>query len=628
MEKRVTFAVILCIVFAIAWMQLSKFVFPVPETPISTTENKPDGEPGGEAATRGAKESAGTPGATGEKAAPTPGEPSPPLPQPTREPIRAESEERTRIETELLSAEFSNRGASLRSLRLKEYTREAGQSKADPDNWLELIREYEPTRPALAFLDPMDASEDLGNVLWKPMPAESDGLVKRLFYVYSAGRSLEFRKTLEIHPSRYDIRMRVDVLNHEAAMIGKPRKFTVVGASGLLEEGTTLGFPLMGLFGYEDPSGTIRYATHQLGAFAKPEPVSMPAGANRLLWAALMNKYFTAVIAPADPKSRIPKIERLEASRLVATPLPSTPNFESADAQFDARLAFLPDLPKTDQALAFDLVFFAGPKTDELFQAPEFARFEPLLRATTTSFCFLDPIVLPLSTGLLKLLRILHWITGNWGIAIILLTCLVKFLLFPLTLKQVRSQNKFQVMMAKFKPELDRLKEKYKNNKQKLAEEQMKFYKEKGINPIPLGGCLPLLVTMPVFIALFYILNSTIDLRQAPFVGWIDDLARPDELVRFNTSIPLLCFSLTSLNLLPILMALSWFYQQKSQPKPSDPQVAQQQKMMMFMPFMMMFFLYNYAAGLSLYWITNSVLGIVEQKLIRAKFLPKPAPSV
>ena len=130
-----------------------------------------------------------------------------------------------------------------------------------------------------------------------------------------------------------------------------------------------------------------------------------------------------------------------------------------------------------------------------------------------------------------------------------------------------------------------------------------------------MSGCLPMLLQMPVLFALFWALRLTFDLRQSPFVAWITDLSRPDTVGHFPAGIPFIGGA--AVNLLPILMTVSMFVQQLTQPKAEDEQSRQQQKMMMFMPFMFMFFFYSFPSGLSLYWFASTVIGIAEQWYIK-----------
>lgn len=222
---------------------------------------------------------------------------------------------------------------------------------------------------------------------------------------------------------------------------------------------------------------------------------------------------------------------------------------------------------------------------------------------------------------ILGLLRFFHSLVGNWGVAIILMTMLVRLCLFPITRMSQVKMAQYQAKIAKIKPQLDAVKKKYANDRQKMNEETMKLYQKHKLGP-PLGGCLPILLQFPVFIGLFAALRCSILLRQQPFTGWIQDLSRPDALIDFGG--PILDVwpftGVVSLNVLPILMVILWVAQQRTMPKPADPQQAQMQKIMTFMPILFGLLLYNYAAGLSLYMITSSSIGIFEIKVIKKKW--------
>ena len=227
----------------------------------------------------------------------------------------------------------------------------------------------------------------------------------------------------------------------------------------------------------------------------------------------------------------------------------------------------------------------------------------------------------------MALLNIFHSIAGNWGVAIILLTMLVRGALMPLNRRSQLKMAEYQVKMQKVKPLLEKINKKYGKDPKKKQEETMKLYKQHKVTP-PLGGCLPILLQMPIFIGLFAALRSATDLRQQPFFGWIEDLSRPDALIELSG--PLASFfplsAVTSFNLLPVIMVVLWVAHQKSMPKPADPNAAQMQKIMTFMPILFGVMLYNYAAGLSLYMITSSLIGIFESKVIKKKW-PVSGPS-
>ena len=180
---------------------------------------------------------------------------------------------------------------------------------------------------------------------------------------------------------------------------------------------------------------------------------------------------------------------------------------------------------------------------------------------------------------------------------------------------------RYQKKMKRVQPRLDELKEKYASNPQKQRQEQAKIMQEEGAFP-PLGGCLPMFLQIPVFIGLFAALRTTSSLRQEPFMLWIQDLSMPDRLLHLgiDKTLPMVG-SIEYLNVLPPAMVVLWVLQQRSMPTPTDEQQARMQKMMMWMPVLFGVMLYNYAAGLSLYMITTSSLGIFEQRVIK-KYWP------
>ncbi len=195
-----------------------------------------------------------------------------------------------------------------------------------------------------------------------------------------------------------------------------------------------------------------------------------------------------------------------------------------------------------------------------------------------------------LSKPLYWLLAFYHDFVGNWGVAIILLTLTVKLLFYKLSEASYRSMAR----MRKVSPKLATIKERYGHDKQKMNQAMMDLYKTEKINPM--GGCLPMLVQIPVFIALYWALLESVDLRQAPFMLWIEDLSVQDPFY-----------------ILPIIMAVSMFIQQKLNPAPPDPIQA---KVMMALPFVFGIFFAFFPAGLVLYWVVNNVLSIAQQWVI------------
>jgi YidC/Oxa1 family membrane protein insertase len=204
---------------------------------------------------------------------------------------------------------------------------------------------------------------------------------------------------------------------------------------------------------------------------------------------------------------------------------------------------------------------------------------------------------------LLYLLKFFHQYTGNYGLAIILLTILIKILFWPLTHKSYKSMKEMQ----KIQPLMAKIREKYKDNREMMNKEMMSLYKTYKVNPM--GGCLPMVIQIPVFFALFRILGNSIELRHAPFVLWINDLSAPDRLFHLPFAIPLMTPP-SGIPVLTLLMGASMFIQQKMTPTPGDPTQA---KLMLLMPVIFTFMFINFPSGLVLYWLVNNVLSIGQQ---------------
>ncbi len=204
----------------------------------------------------------------------------------------------------------------------------------------------------------------------------------------------------------------------------------------------------------------------------------------------------------------------------------------------------------------------------------------------TVDYGWLWPIAQVLFIGL----KFFHGLVGNWGWAIILLTCVVKLILFPLSAKSYRSMAKMRLIA----PEMQRLKEEHGEDRMKFSQEMMALYKKEQVNP--LSGCLPLLLQMPIFLALYWVLMESVELRHAPWLGWIQDLSAMDPLF-----------------ILPLIMGVTMFIQQSLNPQPTDPMQA---KIMRLMPIVFTVFLLFFPAGLVLYWIVNNLLTILQQWMV------------
>ena len=215
------------------------------------------------------------------------------------------------------------------------------------------------------------------------------------------------------------------------------------------------------------------------------------------------------------------------------------------------------------------------------------------------NFGWFDIIAKPL----LVTLRFFNKYLFNYGLSIIMLTIIIKILFWPLTRKSYKSMKE----MRKLQPMMAKIREKYKGNKQEMQKQLMGLYKTYKINPM--GGCLPMIVQIPVFFALFRVLPNSIELRHAPFVLWIKDLSAPDRLFSFPFQIPFMAPPY-GIPVLTLIMGASMFLQQKMTPTTGDPTQA---KMMMLLPIVFTFMFINFPSGLVLYWLVNNILSIAQQ---------------
>ncbi|RLC05689.1 MAG: membrane protein insertase YidC [Deltaproteobacteria bacterium] len=248
----------------------------------------------------------------------------------------------------------------------------------------------------------------------------------------------------------------------------------------------------------------------------------------------------------------------------------------------------------------YAFTFYMGPKSLKVF-----GHYDNSLK-NAINFGFFNVIAKPL----LIVMNTIHGVIPNYGVAIILLTIFIKLIFWPLGTKSYRSMNK----MKKVQPLMTELREKYKDDKQKMNQEVMALYKTYKVNPA--SGCLPMVVQMPIFFALYRMLYQAIELRHAPFFGWISDLSAPDRLFDLNFAIPMMQKPY-GIPMLTLLMGASFLLQQKMTPTTGDPMQA---KMMMLMPIFMTVLFINFPAGLVLYMFVNNLISMGQQYYIQKKF--------
>ncbi len=291
-------------------------------------------------------------------------------------------------------------------------------------------------------------------------------------------------------------------------------------------------------------------------------------------WVGMVQHYFVSAFIPQDKVARENYTKKVgENLYAIGTVIPLGTIAPNASASNDSKL-------------------YVGPQESRLLE-----KTAPGLELVK-DYGWLTIIAKPI----FWLMTQIHNEVGNWGWTIILLTCLIKLVFAPLSAASYRSMAR----MKQFTPRIMELRERYKDDKQRMNKELMSLYKAEKINP--LGGCLPVVVQIPVFISLYWVLLASVEIRNAPWLGWIQNLAAPDPYF-----------------ILPVIMAGSMFIQQKMSPPPPDPLQA---KMMMFLPIAFSITFFFFPSGLVLYWVVNNLLSIAQQYYITRKYgNPQPKKS-
>lgn len=507
--------------------------------------------------------------------------------------------------TKLHDIVFTNRGGAIQSLGL------IGVLDKRDGVELQLLQAFDPT--SLSLMSGIDHPNDPAlSANWEVLPPAADELA-RFRFTYPVG--IELTKSYRADGDRCGLKVRIEARNRAATPL--PVALRVAGAGGIQHDDLDAQFHLGVHAHVNDKDRWTLTEDITLDRLKKEGSVVVPAQTKH--WAAVNNKYFATVLDPEGDlqpvdfvyrRIRVEKtynelVEKLRTGAEAApTPeaLAEAASAASKDLTVTARYA--PVSVDPEKSIAIDLLFYAGPRRADALDTYAKEGYPNLLDYGWFS---------AIANLLLGILGFFHGIFGNYGLAVIALTMTVKACLFPLTKKGQISAFRMQQVA----PKMNAIKEKYENDKERLNVEMLKLYREHGVNPFT--GCLPMFFQLPVFLGLYRGLERSFELRQAPFFGWIGDLSRPDHLFTLPFQIPFL--STNEFHLLPIIMTVTWYIQSTMQPKTTDPNMAAQQKMMQFMPVFFGFLLYNMPAGLTLYWLTSTLLGIFEQRYIKTHHL-------
>jgi len=442
---------------------------------------------------------------------------------------------------------------------------------------------------------------------------------------------IKLTKTYQVTANSYHIDCNLTVENLSPAE--QKIRFNLTGPAGINKEDLRSD-TRKAVAGFRDAQGNVvstRLDVKKLGKATTVEQTRLVQPGGSFLWAAITNKYFAAILVPLPAQGK-------DFCDWVSD---RTAQFYNPDQQADSgdenitlnlKVASSTLAPAGEAACCktYNFRLYLGPKDKGFFDSSE--QYKKLGFAQTIDFmscCCPAAMIYPLVFGILGLMKWLYpYLLHNYGIVIIVLVLLVRLVLHPLTKKGQVSMSK----MTKLGPKSEEIKQKYADDKAEMNRRMMALYKEHGASPVI--GMLPTFVQMPIWIALYSAIDASIDLRGASFLPfWITDLSAPDAIYSFSAvKIPLLGV-LDSVNLLPILMGIAFYLQQKLMPaqatSTANPQAAQQQKMMMIMlPIMMPLALYKAPSGLNLYIMASVFGGVVEQYVIKKHIREKEKAEV
>jgi YidC/Oxa1 family membrane protein insertase len=486
----------------------------------------------------------------------------------------AAAEEHTTLENRVVRAVLTSRGAGVQHLELLLYS----APRSEGGGPVALIDTEPGAPPAFATPLPELGLGDLASAVYRVASSGPHEVV----YEYTQS-GVRVRKTFALDDYSYHVKLRVEVGNDGTAAISPAFGVDLLAVARASSDFKDLAVATLS-------GGSVHKAL--VAAFGVPgfftrQPTLEQEFTGDVEWAGTGSHYFVSAILPDAPREARARWTSVVAGHQVRVSVEQPP------------AAVLPHT-----TLDREYVAYVGPKEPELLAAAG----NQLERSIDLGWTWVAPIT-RLFTWMLKAT---YQIIPNYGIAIILLTALVRLATAPLAARQMRSMRR----MSEIQPKVKALQEKYADDRQQQSQEMMKLYREAGVNP--LGGCLPLLLQFPVLIGLYYALQSSIDLRQAPFGLWIDDLSRPETLF----TIPGVGWPV---RVLPILMTISMVIQQRMTPSSASMDPAQQRTMMVVMPVMFFFMFYGFPSGLVLYWFVSNLLAVAQQVYLNRQMGPKPA---
>ena len=472
------------------------------------------------------------------------------------------------VESPLYSVAINEKGAVFQSYVLKEF-----RESIDPD------AAYKELIPAAASRDMLRIS-----LAGKSIPGLEDATFsaeeapdtlrvvdteKEIVFTWRSDAGVLVEKRYTFTPESYLIQLTVDIKN------GSDRPITDKVILGIKNDSDAE----KGGYSFEGPCALIDGKLEQIKKKKIKDKSEYPG---EIKWLAIVDRYFMKSMVPLDDTKGVMKLSL------------------DSDGVLGSRFIGLENTIQSGTQKRFAYEIFFGPKSMQVLKDVG----HDLSKAI--HFGMFDIIAKPL----LWFMNFIYGRVPNYGIAIIVLTILTKILLWPLGSKSYKSMSE----MKRLQPLMAEIREKHKDDKKMMNQEIMSLYKTYKINPM--GGCLPMVLQIPVFFALYRMLYQAIELRHAPFFLWINDLSAPDRLFHFSFSIPFMQPPY-GIPVLTVIMGATMLLQQKMSPPPGDPTQA---KMMMLMPIVFTVIFINFSSGLVLYWLINNILSIAQQTYIQKKY--------
>ncbi len=567
-QVRFITAIVICFFLYLAW---AYFFSPPPVPPPASktakmAQNAAGGakaEPGGATAASGAPAAGTGTTALASAAAATPATAAPlaALPAPGR---------LITVETPLYTARFSSRGGTVTDFTLKKY-RESTHPHSPakemihlPEGDMTLGTSFtDGSVPELSTAMFTTDARDRVDVAGKPAD---------VVFSWTSAKGLSVEKRYTFDPATYAFNLAVTVRNRSALPL----------TDCLALEIRSLQAANPSRYGFEGPEALVKEKLTE-GKAAKLKKNGALTETGVIHWAGVTDRYFLCAVAPQSPQ---------EASAVFSAQAMDKEDLVSV-RYVNPRATIPPGAERT-----YGLRVFMGPKSMDALKAAG-GRFQRAL-----SFGMWAVIAKPLLLAMDAMYRVIP----NYGLAIMLLTFIIKLIFWPLSAKSYKSMS----AMKKLQPLMQEIRERYKDDKKRMNEEVFALYRTYKVNPM--SGCLPILLQIPVFFALWRMLYGAIELRHAAFWGWINDLSEPDRLMP-SLHVPFV--EPSGIPILTLVMGVTMFIQQKMSPPPGDPTQA---RMMMALPIVFTFIFINLPSGLVLYWLVNNILSIAQQSYIQKKY--------